>query len=205
MKRALALPLTLLGGALLASCASNSGDGSSRPQLPSGISVRFPAAPANAYLSLLTDADESVYQLAVPAGSTSIAVDSSKWAAQSAKAKPILDFLPENAGPAGISVADVKANLLHWVMWQDKNTNGKRDTGETLDLMTHDRVAYASQAVEVKFSTPNMTQVWKLNEGWSRAEHYVYLPKGSSTYQRTLSSAGLQRYDLHVSTPVTSQ
>lgn len=198
--------LLLLGGILLASCSqSNAGDGSSRPPLPTGISVRFPAAPANAYLSLLTEGGESVYQLPVPAGQTSIAVDSTKWAAQSANALPILDFLPGNASAAGVNAEGIKANLLHWVMWQDKNTNGTRDDSETLDLMSHDRVVYASQDAELKFSTPNMNQVWNFKQGWSRAEHYVYLPNGSNIYERRLSTAALQRYDLHVATPITSQ
>ena len=199
-------PLLLLtvGAVLLASCsAANSGG--ERPPLESGIEVRFPPAPTDAFLSLLTAGGESVYQVRVDAGKTSVSVDGSKWASQSAKALPLLDFLPGDAGPAGVSAEGIKANFLHWVMWQDKNSDGKRDSGETLDLMTHDRVVYVSQNAEVKFSTPSMNQVWKLNQGWSRAEHYVYLPKDSGTYKRFLTSSGLQRYELHVPTPVTSQ
>lgn len=194
--------LTLaLGSVLLAACGQ-SAVGSGRPELSSGIEVRFPAAPTGTYLSLLTEGGESVYQVPVAAGKTSLSVDGSKWAAQSAKALPLLDFLPV----AGITGLDgIKANFLHWMMWQDKNSDGKMNDGEALDLMTHDRVVYVSQPAEVKFSSPNMNQVWKFTQGWSRAEHYVYLPKGSSTYQRSLTSSGLQRYELHVTTPVTSQ
>ncbi len=73
--------------------------------------------------------------------------------------------------------------------------------------MTHDRVAYASQPFTAIFRTvtPDMQQTWKLSGGWSRAEHYVYLPEGSKTYIRSLESAGVQRYTLHVDTPITSQ
>lgn len=198
------LTLLTLGSLLLAAC-SQSAPGGERPPLESGIEVRFPPAPTDAFLSLLTEGGESVYQVRVDAGKTSVSVDGSKWASQSAKALPLLDFLPGDAGPAGVSAEGIKANFLHWVMWQDKNSDGKRDSGETLDLMTHDRVVYVSQNAEVKFSSTNMQQVWRFTAGWSRAEHYVYLPKGSSTYQRSLTSSGLQRYELHVPTPVTSQ
>lgn len=202
MKRALFL---IPGVVLLASCAQTASDGgSARPNLPTGIEVRFPAAPANAYLSLLTEANESVYQVSVPAGSTAVAVDSTKWAAQSANAQAVGVFLP-NQAVASVSTLDAKINLLHWVMWQDKNTDGKMEAGEALDLMTHDRVAYASQAVTVEFTMNQIHEVWKLTQGWGRAEHYVYLPLDASTYERRLSSNPLQRYELHVETPLTSQ
>lgn len=207
----LARPLLLaplMAGGLLVSCSQSSpggSGGSSRPELPTGIEVRFPAQSADSYLSLLNGAGENVYQVSVPAGKTSVEVDSSKWAAQSAGAQDVLKFLPEGAGPAGLNAEGRKVNLLHWVMWQDRNSNGRLEEGEALDLMTHDRVAYASDDTEVKFSTPDMAQVWKLRKGWSRAEHYVYLPKGSTTYQRRLETAQVQRYELHVPTPVTSQ
>ncbi|RJF72555.1 hypothetical protein D3875_14395 [Deinococcus cavernae] len=196
----------LLGALLLGACSqSPGGTGSGRPELSSGIEVRFPAAPSSAYLSLLTGSGESVYQVAVPAGATSVAVDGSKWGAQAANAESILEFLPAEALNVSVNAAGIKANFLHWVMWQDKNSDGKLTAGEALDLMTHDRVAYVSQDAEVKFSTPSMNQVWKLKQGWSRAEHYVYLPTGSATYQRRLESSGVQRYELHLPTPVTSQ
>ena len=47
--------------------------------------------------------------------------------------------------------------------------------------------------------------MWSLREGWSRAEHEVYLPLGSRTYRRSLRSAEVQQYTLHVPTPITSQ
>lgn len=193
-----------LGGVLLAACsAANSGG--ERPPLESGIEVRFPAAPTDAYLNLLNETGESVYQVRVEAGKTSVSVDGSKWAAQSANAQPILDFLPSDATNVSVNTAGIKATFLHWVMWQDKNSDGKMNDGEALNLMTHDRVVYVSQDAEVKFSSTSMNQVWKFTSGWSRAEHYVYLPKDSTTYQRSLTTNGLQRYELHVPTPVTSQ
>ncbi|WP_415787809.1 hypothetical protein [Deinococcus saxicola] len=43
------------------------------------MEVRFPAAPANAYLSLLTGDGRSLYQSSVPAGATSTEVDPARW------------------------------------------------------------------------------------------------------------------------------
>lgn len=196
----------LLGALTLSACASGGADvpqGSERPNLPTGVEVRFPAAPANAYLSLQNDAGQSVYQIGVEQGKTSAAVDPDKWAAQSAAAKDLSTLLPEAS--ATIDPSGVKAVLLHWVMWQDANQNGKQDEGEALDLMTHDRVAYASAAVRVEVQGATMHELWKLKAGWSRAEHYVYLPKGKTVYERRFESNGLQRYELHLPTPVTSQ
>ena len=46
---------------------------------------------------------------------------------------------------------------------------------------------------------------WNFAAGWSRAAHYVYLPEDRSTYQRSLSSDPVQRYELHEPTDITSQ
>lgn len=208
MKRVTAAALLVLGLALgLSACGQ--GTGASQPglpPLPTGVEVRFPAAPANTYLSLMTDAGESVYQIPVPQGQTSVAPDPSRWRAASERAVAAETLVPQGV-TASLSPSGVKALLLHWVMWQDKNSDGKQGEGEALDLMTHDRVAYASAALRVTFQTasPDMTQVWALREGWSRAEHEVYLPLDSKTYRRSLRSAEVQRYTLHVTTPITSQ
>lgn len=97
--------------------------------------------------------------------------------------------------------------LLHWVMWQDANSNGTREAGEELPLLSHDRAVYADKAVTLSFltATPNMKQTWTFAAGWSRAAHFVYLPEDSKTYQRTLSTDLLQRYELHEPTAITSQ
>ncbi|MFC6592220.1 hypothetical protein ACFP81_09575 [Deinococcus lacus] len=73
--------------------------------------------------------------------------------------------------------------------------------------MTHDRLVYAEQALELQATTqtPPMQQHWKLRAGWSRAEHYVYLPLGSEQYRRLFQSHDRQVYTLHIPTPVTSQ
>ncbi|WP_415787807.1 hypothetical protein [Deinococcus saxicola] len=111
------------------------------------------------------------------------------------------------AGSLKGSIGDAQARFLGWSVWQDANTNGVRKGGETLELMTHDRVAYATQPFTAIFRTitPDMQQTWQLAVGWSRTEPYVYLPRGSKTYVRSLESAELQRYTLHVDTPMTSQ
>ncbi|CAM3699794.1 hypothetical protein [Deinococcus frigens] len=210
MKR---LNLTVLSGLglLLAACsAGNSAapDGG-RPPLPTGVEVRFPAAPTNAYLSLLTEDGTGVYQVSVPAGATSAEVDPARWQAEEKNAQDVSLLLPAGTVEGSLkgSIGDAMARFLRWTMWQDKNANGIRDDGETLDLMTHDRVAYASQPFTAIFKTtpPDMQQSWKLAAGWSRAEHYVYLPRGSKTYIRSLETVKLQRYILHVETPITSQ
>lgn len=118
------------------------------------------------------------------------------------------------AGASGVSNSEPAAQvlLLRWVKWQDSNSNGVRDAGEDLPLMSHDRAVYADTAVKLSFqtATPNMKQSWTFAAGWSRAAHYVYLPEDSAvyqsaTYQRRLSSDPVQRYELHEPTPVTSQ
>ncbi|AIZ46135.1 hypothetical protein QR90_15340 [Deinococcus radiopugnans] len=210
MKRLNLIALSGLG-LLLASCSAGSPalpDGG-RPPLPTGVEVRFPAAPANAYLSLLTEDGQSVYQLSVPAGATRSEVDPDGWKAEEKNAQDVALVLPAGSVTDGAksNIGDAQVCFLRWAMWRDGNTNGKRDDGETLNLMTHDRVAYASQPFTVVFktATPDMQQTWKLKAGWSRAEHYVYLPQGTSTYLRSLESDPVQRYTLHVETPVTSQ
>lgn len=209
MKRLNLIGLSGLGLLLAACSASNSAPDGGRPPLPTGVEVRFPAAPANAYLSLLTEDGRNVYQRAVPAGATATEVSPGGWKDEEKNAQDVALLLPAGIveGSVTANVGDAKARLLRWVMWQDRNTNGTRDDGETLNLMTHDRVAYASQPFTLTFRTaaPNMRQTWQLKAGWSRAEHYVHLPQGTDTYLRSLESNPVQRYTLHVDTPITSQ
>lgn len=204
------LPLLALLGALSA-CGNSSSPTGGRPALPSGVEVRYPAAPSGAsvYLNLLTESGESVFQQAVTAGSTStpINVDAASWQNRASLAEPVESLLPADAAEVQVSAPGTRVLLLRWLMWQDGNSNGTRDPGEALDLMTHDRVVYAGGPVTVAFTTaePKMIQRWQLGQGWGRAEHYVYLPLGEGTYRRSLESQGLQRYELHVPTPITSQ
>ncbi|MFC4454327.1 hypothetical protein [Deinococcus sonorensis] len=205
MKRLL-LPLLL--PVVLAACGSASPSlNGGRPDLPTGAEVRHPGVPGGAtvYLNLLSDAGESYYQTSAVAGSTSTTVDPTAWRGKESGKTAALPTLV----PADATVSDPGAQvlLLHWVMWQDSNSDGVRQPTEQLALMSHDRVAYVSKAVTISFktATPDMQQRWTLASGWSRAAHFVYLPSGSSTYQRTLTSTTLERYELHVPTPVTSQ
>ncbi|ACO47304.1 hypothetical protein DEDE109153_06820 [Deinococcus deserti] len=200
----------LIPALVLAACgaAPSAADGG-RPTLLTGVKVRFPAAPADSFLSLVTAQGESVYQLPVPAGATALAVNPARWAGASARAQELSTLLPAGmvAGSLASGTSAGKVTLLEWLMWRDHNTNGARDAGEVLPLMSHDRVVYSTEATDVSFrsTAPEMQQRWTFKAGWSRAEHYVYLPLNSTTYQRSLSSTATERYTLHEPTPLTSQ
>lgn len=181
-----------------------------RPDLPTGAEVRYPAAPGGTpvYLSLLSDAGESFYQVTAAAGSTATTVDPSLWRGREAgKTAAISALLPTGATNVVASEPSAQVLALRWVMWQDRNSDGVRQDSEVLPLLSHDRVVYADRPVTLRFTTatPDMAQRWTFAAGWTRAAHLVYLPSGSGTYIRTLSSDPLQRYELHLLTPVTSQ
>lgn len=205
MKRT--VPLLLLGLALTACGAASPGATGGRPPLPTGVEVRHPAAPSATYLNLVTEAGESVYQKAVSTGATRTEVDPAAWQGRANLAQAVEGWIPAGATDVKVSAPGTGAVFLRWLMWQDKDSDGQRDEGETLDLMTHDRVVYAGKAVTVDFrtATPDMVQHWQFAQGWGRAEHYVYLPLNSTTYRRSLETQGLGRYELHVPTPITSQ
>lgn len=194
----LLLPLALI----LAGCGQSAPSGIvGPPPLPSGVTVKFAPAPAGSYLALLTDEDEAsevVYQQRVDTGATSAAPNLNDWAKLSERAAALT--LP------GGETTKARLLFLKWGMWQDKNGNGEPDAGEWLDRMTHDRVVYASQDMQARFTTesPKMRQFWSFTQGWSRAEHYVYLPAGSDTYIRESKSTGYGVYELHEDTPITS-
>lgn len=193
----------LLGGAVLTSALVSCGQNSSAPDLgglpplATGITVRFDAAPADTYLTLSTEGGEVVYQKAVGEGARSFTPDLNDWRNLSSRAAPI---------KLSSGVTTEALLFLKWGMFQDRNKSGKPDDGEWLDRMTHDRVAYAEKAVKVEFDTeaPPMHHLWTLNQGWSRAEHYVYRPLGSGTFQRLSRSTALWDFWLHPATPLTS-
>ncbi|GAA4009858.1 hypothetical protein GCM10022631_22940 [Deinococcus rubellus] len=199
----------LLLGALLSACGQSSPATGGRPELPTDSEVRHPAAPKGTpvFLSLLTDANESLYQTSVAADATTTKVDplalGNKYQGRTV---PISAALPEDAVDVKVSDSAAKVLLLHWVMWQDRNSNGQLDDGENLPLLTHDRVVYADRAVSVTFQTltPDMLQSWNFALGWSRAEHFVYQPLTTQTYRRSLTTNGLNRFELHQPTPITS-
>ncbi|WP_237724656.1 hypothetical protein [Deinococcus alpinitundrae] len=203
-----AAPLLLLGAVLSACGQSNAATGG-RPELPTDSEVRHPAAPKGSpvFLSLLTDSNESLYQVSVTADAASTKINllalGDKYQGRTV---PISAALPEGAVDVKVSDSAAKVLLLHWVMWQDKNSNGQLDGGESLPLLTHDRVVYADRAVNVTFQTltPDMLQSWNFATGWSRAEHFVYQPLGTQTYRRSLKTNGLNRFELHLPTPITS-
>ena len=217
LKRALLLSaLPACTALLLAGCGSSTTSGvaatpgGGAPALPTGAEVRHPAAPTGnpVYLNLLSDGGESFYQVAVKAGDTSTAVDPARWRGKAAgKTGALTALVPAGATAVSNSEPAAQVLLLRWAMWQDANSNGVRDAGEDLPLMSSDRAVYADKAVTLSFQTaaPDMKQTWTFAAGWSRAAHYVYLPDDSATYQRSLNSDPVQRYELHEPTPVTSQ
>ncbi|AZI44561.1 hypothetical protein EHF33_16760 (plasmid) [Deinococcus psychrotolerans] len=203
-----ALPLLLLGSLLSACSQSNAATGG-RPELPTASEVRHPAAPKGApvFLSLLTEGNVSLYQVSVKEDATSTSVNPLALGdGYKGRTVPISEALPADAVDIKVSDATAKVVLLHWVMWQDKNNNGSLDGGESLPLLSHDRVVYADQAVNVTFQTlsPDMVQKWNFAQGWSRAAHYVYKPLDTQTYRRSLETNGLSRFELHQPTPLTS-
>jgi hypothetical protein len=206
----LQLAAGLLPLLLIACTQGNSSPGGTLPELPTGAEVCSTAVPGGApvYLSLLTDSGESVYQTTAAAGNTVTPVDPSAWKTKNiGRTVAIETLIPAGATSVNVSTAGTQVLLLHWTMWQDKNTNGKLDDGEALPLLTHDRVAYSERALSVSFQTasPKMVQTWTLSQGWSRAAHYVYRPSdGLDQFQRSLESTLPQRYELHIPTPITS-
>ena len=218
LKRALLLSaLPICTALLLAGCGTSTSvsgvpsvPGGGAPALPSGAEVRHPAAPTGTpvFLTLLSDSGESFYQVAVEAGATSTEVDPARWRGKSVgKTAALTALLPARASGVSNSEPTAQVLLLRWAMWQDANSNGAREVGEDLPLMSSDRAVYTDKAVTLGFQTtaPNMQQTWNFAAGWSRAAHYVYLPDDSATYQRSLSSDPVQRYELHEPTPITSQ
>ena len=202
-------PALLLGSVLTACGASSAPIDGTRPTLPTGAEVRHPAAAVGVatYLSLANDAGASVYQIPVTPDSTVTEIDPALLSnKQTGNTVAIETLIPPTASGVTVSPAGAQVLRLHWVMWQDKNSDGQLSEGEALPLLTHDEVVYAGQAVSVSFQTidPKMAQTWQFSQGWNRAEHYVYLPKGGDTFQRSLTTNALQRYELHQLTPITS-
>ena len=105
MKRVTAAALLALG---LSACGQGTSGESlpGLPPLPTGVEVRFPAAPANTYLSLTTDAGESVYQMPVSVGQTSAAPNPLQWHAASERAVAAETLVPQgvtaNLNPGGV-------------------------------------------------------------------------------------------------------
>lgn len=203
------LPLLLLGSLLSACSASSNAATGGRPELPTASEVRHPAAPkgASVFLSLLTEDNVSLYQVSVKADATSTSVNPLALGDNyKGRSVPISDALPAGAVAVKISDSTAKVAVLHWLMWQDQNSNGLLDGGESLPLLTHDRVIYADQAVSVTFQTlsPDMLQTWNFSQGWSRAAHFVYQPLKTQTYRRSLETNGLNRFEMHEPTPITS-
>ncbi|WP_161882170.1 hypothetical protein [Deinococcus alpinitundrae] len=210
MKTLHALSSVALLASLLSACSAGTASPSgTRPELPTGAEVRHPAASSGSpvYLSLLSDSGESFYQTSVAAGQTVTTVDPSKWQGKEAgKTGEVSALVPTDATNLKFSNTSAQVLLLHWAIWQDKNSNGKLEDGEDLALITHDRVVYAAEPVSVSFTTasPKMNQTWTFTKGWSRAEHFVYLPQDTDTYERSLETKLPQRYELHQPTPITS-
>lgn len=206
------LALLALGG-LLAACSMGGGGvptGGGRPDLPSVSRVSFPAPLGGdrLYLRLQDENGTSVYQVGVPGSAREVSISPGGWLGKQGglTLHPLSELLPTGAANVVQSNPSAQAALLEWVVWRDVNANGVLDPGEALDLMTHDRVLYASAPATLSFTTadPDMRQSWALTAGWSRAEHYVYLPDGQSQYLRSFQSTASYVFSLHAPTPDNS-
>lgn len=207
------LGLLLLGG-LLAACSmggtASGPTGGGRPELPSVSRVSFPAplGGEHLYLRLQDEHGTSVYQVGVPGSAREVSIRPGDWMVRqdSLTLHPLSELLPEGATDLQLDSPDAQVALLEWVVWRDSNANSVLDPGEALDLMTHDRVVYASGPGSARFTTagPDLRQTWTLTAGWSRAEHYVYRPNAGGPFLRSFQSTASYVFSLHEPTPENS-
>lgn len=210
MKRLLAALAAL---SLLGACGQSSAPTQPRPSLPVGGLIEFPAAPADARLSLVDTSGAAVWTRAVPVGATSLPFDRRDLNTLTAAEVSAGEAF---AGSADLTLSRPEARLrvLRLVMWRDANGNGALDPGEALNLSTHDRVVWASDALRVEYRTPsgtehpalgrNIAHRWEVQSGWQQLAHRVYLPLGSDTYRRSMNSVTEFRFVLREPTPERS-
>lgn len=210
MKRLLVAVAAL---SLLGACGQSSAPTQPRPSLPVGGLIEFPAAPAGARVSLLDTSGAVVWTRTVSAGATSLPFDRRDLNTLTAAEVPAGEVF---AGAADLTLSRPGARLrvLRLVMWRDANGNGTFDPSEALNLDTHDRVVWASEAVRVEYRTPSGTDHpalgrtiahrWEVQAGWQQLSHRVYLPLGSDTHRRSMNSSPEYRFVLREPTPERS-
>ena len=205
--------MALSGILALTSCggAPSSDAGGSRPTARVTSLFEFPeiATGAKTYLQFRDPAGKSVKQEELKAGETSRVIEIQNLGTPlEADLSAPLSFKPADATVVqGPTPSSAKIYGLAPVIYADRNSNGTLDDGELL-LMTHDRVLYSSAAFTAAYSQAvggkTMTTRVNAQTGWTRLEHYVYLPRDSSEYKRSLTSTVDRTFYLHKVTPETS-
>lgn len=207
------LLLSVLGILALTACAGTpaADSGGNRPTARVTSLFEFPEIPGGAkvYLQFQDSSGKSVRLEELKAGETSRVLEIQNLGTPAAAdlAAP-LSFKPAGATVVQEpSPSSAKIYGLAPLIFTDKNGSGSLDDGELL-FMTHDRVLYSTTSFTAAYSEPvgSSTMLTKVSAqtGWTRLEHFVYLPLGSSEYKRTLTSAGDRTFYLHKPTPETS-
>jgi len=205
--------LMLMGALALTACASSPAaeSGGNRPTARVTSLFEFPEIPGGAkvYLQFQDSSGKSARQEELKAGESSRVLEIQNLGT------PLESDLsaPLSFKPAGATVmqepspSSAKIYGLAPLIYTDKNGNGSFDDGELL-YMTHDRVLYSAAAFTAAYSEPvtdkTMTTKVSAQQGWTRLEHFVYLPSGSSEYKRSLTSTQDRTFYLHKPTPETS-
>ena len=204
---------SILGVLALTACAGTpaADSGGNRPTARVTSLFEFPEIPGGAkvYLQFQDSSGKSARQEELKPGETSKVLEIQNLGTPN----PANLAAPLSFKPVGATVtkeptpSSAKIYGLALLIFVDKNASGGFDEGELL-FMTHDRVLYSTAAFTAAYSesvnAKTMTTTVSAEVGWTRLEHFVYLPLGSSEYKRTLTSTGDRTFYLHKPTPETS-
>jgi len=205
--------LSVLGILALTACASTPAaeSGGNRPTPRVTSLFEFPQIPSGpkVYLDFLDSSGKVMRHEELKAGETSKVLEIQNLGTPAAAdlAAP-LSFKPTGATVVQeTSPLSAKIYGLAPIIYTDKNSSSGLDDGELL-FMTHDRVLYATAAFTAAYSEPinssTMTTKVSAQTGWTRLEHFVYLPLGSSEYKRSLTSTQDRTFYMHKPTPENS-
>lgn len=206
------LPMLMVAATLSACAGTPAADsGGNRPTARVTSLFEFPeiASGSKVYLQFQDSSGKSVRQEELKAGETSKVIEIQNLGTPlDADLAPPLSFKPAGATVVQEpSPSSARIYGLAPIIYADRNGNGSLDAGELL-FMTHDRVLYSTTSFTAAYSEPvgstTLTTRVSAQTGWTRLEHFVYLPLGLSEYKRTLTSTGDRTFYLHKPTPETS-